>query len=48
MTQPVTDDAHATAAELHARAAADYAAAQTLREQATAEDRVNGQQGGAA
>lgn len=39
---PVVDDAHATAAELQQRAAAEFAAAQTLRDRLSREDRTGG------
>lgn len=39
---PVADDAHATVAELHQRAAADYQTAQARRERLTNEDRTGG------
>lgn len=45
---PVTEDAHATAGELLARAARDYSNAQTRRDRISHEDRVNGQQHGGA
>lgn len=46
-TTPVTDDAHATTAELLARARQEHAAAQTGRDLTSNEDRVHGQQHGA-
>lgn len=45
-TTPVTADATATAPQLIARAADDYADAQARRQQRATEDRVNGQQTG--
>ncbi|MFD7996858.1 hypothetical protein [Streptomyces mexicanus] len=39
---PVIDDAHASNAQLLARAATDYATAQDRRAQLTGEDRVHG------
>lgn len=41
-TTPVTDDAHATPAQLLARAAQDYADAETRRQDLDHEDRVHG------
>lgn len=42
---PITEDIGATAPELLARAAVDYAHAQARREQLSGEDRINGQAG---
>lgn len=39
---PVADDAHASVAQLHQRAAADYQTAQARREQLSREDRTGG------
>lgn len=39
---PVADDATATVAQLHQRAAADYQTAQARRERLTNEDRTGG------
>jgi hypothetical protein len=45
---PVTEDAHATAPQLHACANLDYTTAQDRRDQLTGEDRINGMQTGGA
>jgi hypothetical protein len=44
---PTVDDVHASAGELLARAAADFASAQARREQLSQEDRVHGHESGA-
>jgi hypothetical protein len=43
---PVTDDAHATAPQLHACANLDYTTAQDRRDQLSGEDRVHGNETG--
>lgn len=43
---PVVDDAHATAPELLARAAQDYATAEARRKKLAHEDRVHGNEPG--
>ncbi|MFJ2717434.1 hypothetical protein [Streptomyces sp. NPDC087437] len=44
----VADDAHASSAQLLARAATDYTDAQNRREQLSGEDRVHGNETGGA
>jgi hypothetical protein len=43
---PVTEDAHASASQLLARAARDYSTAQARRDRQSREDRVHGNSGG--